>query len=216
LLVGGIFLPVAAADDAAEHARVNLTRFQALRKERPNDGLLIFYEAIIRLGLGEREAAFALLHSLEQRKLGLIPARGVGFDQVWDDPEFAAIRKKLIDEEPTTPDSPLAFRLHDPKLIPEGIAYDAKGNRFYIGSIAQRKILMTDGKGAARDFSAPNDKLDPILGVTVDAAGTHLYAVSTNGFEETAKKERRNAIVCYDLKKRLPRRSLRGAGGASA
>lgn len=200
LLVGGICLPAAEADDAVEQARVNLTHFQALRKERPNDGLLIFYEAIIRLGLGERGAAFALLHGLERRKLGLIPARGVGFDQVWDEPEFAAIRKKLTDEEPRTPDSPLAFRLHDPKLIPEGIAYDAKANRFYIGSIAQRKILVTDGKGETHDFSAPYDKLDPILGLAVDAGGAHLYAVSTNGFEETAKKERRNAVVCYDLK----------------
>jgi hypothetical protein len=92
-LVGGICLPAVAADDAAERARANLTRFQALRKERPNDGVLIFYEAIIRLALGERDATFALLHRLEGRKLGLIPARGVGFDEVWSDPQFAAIRK---------------------------------------------------------------------------------------------------------------------------
>jgi hypothetical protein len=121
-LGGRICPPAAAADDAAERARANLARFQTLRKNRPNDGNLIFYEAIVRLGVGERKAAFALLHSLEGRKLGLIPSRGVGFDKVWDDPEFGTIRKTLTDEESRTPDSPLAFRLHDPKLIPEGIA----------------------------------------------------------------------------------------------
>ena len=200
-LGAGICRSAGAADDeAADRARANLTRFQALRKERPADGVLIFYEAIIRLGLGEREPAFALLRSLEGRKLGLIPARGVGFDEVWDDPQFAAIRKKLADEEPRTPDSPVAFRLRDPRLIPEGIAYDAKGDRFYIGSIAQRKIVVSDGKDQTRDFSLPDDKLDAILGLAVDAAGAHLYAVSTNGFEESARKERRNAVVCYDLR----------------
>jgi hypothetical protein len=198
-LVAWICSSAPAADDAAAAARASLARFQSLRKERPNDGILIFYEAIVRLRLGEKDAAFGLLRSLKGRKLGLVPARGVGFDEVWDDPEFAAIRKTLADEEARTPDSPIAFRLDDPKLIPEGIAYDAKSERFFIGSIAQRKIIVTAGKGETRDFSGPDDKLDDILGLTVDAAGAHLYAVSTNGFEESAKTERRNAVVRYDL-----------------
>jgi hypothetical protein len=51
-----------------------------------------------------------------------------------------------------------------------------------------------------RDFSSPSDKLDTVLGLAVDPACAHLYAVSTNGFEESAKRERRNAAVRYDLK----------------
>ena len=199
-LVGCVCVPARAADDDAAGAQARLGRFQALRKERPNDGVLIFYEAIARLGLGQRETAFALLRSLKGRKLGLIPARGIGFDEVWDEPEFAAIRKELADEEPRTPDSPVAFRLNDPKLIPEGIAWDPKGERFFVGSIARRKIVVADVKGKARDFSGPNDTLDDILGLTIDGGGAHLYAVSTNGFEESAKTERRNAVVRYDLK----------------
>src|SRR5207253_7534931 len=109
------------------------------------------------------------------------------FDAVWDDPEFQKIRKELADEEPKTTVAPLAFRLKDPKLIPEGIAFDAAGKRFFLGSIAQHKIIVTDSKGDARDFSSPSDKLDAVLGLLVDAAHGHLYAVSTNGFEESAK-----------------------------
>ena len=33
------------------------------------------------------------------------------------------------------------------------------------------------------------------------AGARTLYAVSTNGFEESAKRERHNAVVRYDLKK---------------
>jgi hypothetical protein len=56
--------------------------------------------------------------------------RDVDFESVWDDPEFQKIRSELADEEPRTPDAPVAFRLTDPKLIPEGIAYNTKSDRF--------------------------------------------------------------------------------------
>ncbi len=162
--------------------------------------MLVYFQALVHLGLGERAAAFELLHSLKGRKLGLIPARGTGFDGVWDDPEFQAIRKELADEEPRTGEAPVAFRLKDPKFIPEGVAYDARGERFFIGSTAQRKIIVTDSKGDVRDFSRPEDKLDTVLGLFVDGTRGQLYAVSTNGFLDEAKTERRNAVVKYDLK----------------
>src|SRR5436189_868815 len=154
-LLGCVLTSVEAADDAAAAARATLARIQALRKERPNDGVLVFYEALIHVSLGERDAAFQFLRSLKGRKLGLVPVHDSRFDPVWNDRKFQTIRKELADEEPQTPASPVAFRLKDPKLIPEGIAFDAKGQRFFIGSIAQRKIVVTDAQGHARDFSSP-------------------------------------------------------------
>jgi len=195
-----LFNARAADDPATAAARASLERIQALRKERPGDAVLVFFQAFTHMNLGEREAAFELLRSLKGRKLGLIPVRGFGFDSAWNDPEFQKIRKELEDDEPKTPDSPIAFRLKDPKLIPEGIAFDATGKRFLLGSIAQRKIIAADAKGEARDFSSPADKLDTVLGLAVDSGRGHLYAVSTNGFLEEAKSERRNAVVRYELK----------------
>ena len=189
----------AADDAAAAAARASLERIHALRKERPGDGVLVFYQTLVHASLGERKEALELLRSLKGRKLGLIPVRRMGFEPLWDDTEFQAIRKELVDEEPKTPAAPMAFRLPDPKLIAEGIAYDPNGKRFFLGS-AQRKIIVTDPKGEARDFSRPDDKLDFVLGLAVDAERGHLYAVSTNGFLDEAKKERRNAVVRYDLK----------------
>ncbi|HEV3408905.1 MAG TPA: hypothetical protein VG095_01315 [Chthoniobacterales bacterium] len=188
------------AEDPQAAARASLVRIEALRKERPGDGALVFYQAFVHASLGERDAVLELLRSLRGRKLGLIPVRGVGFDALWDDPDFQSVRKELADEEPRTPDAPVAFRLSDPKLIPEGIAYDSRGDRFFLGSIAQRKIIVSDRKGQARDFSGPNDKLDAVLGLVVDARRGHLYAVSTNGFLDEAKNARRNAVVRYELK----------------
>src|SRR4029078_13569386 len=53
------------ADDSKYLTRTRLERIQSLRKERPNDGVLIFYEAITRIDLGNRDTAFALLRSLQ-------------------------------------------------------------------------------------------------------------------------------------------------------
>jgi len=174
-----------------------------MRKERPNDGVLIFYEAITRIELGDRDAAFALLRSLNGRKLGLVPVRDAGFEAAWNDPEFQKIREKLAQDEQRTPDAPVAFRLTAPKLIPEGIAYDPKQDRFFIGSVAQKRIMSANRKGEVKDFSKPEDNLDCVLGLFVDAAHGPLYAVSTNGFLDEAQKQRRNTVVRYDLKNGL-------------
>jgi sugar lactone lactonase YvrE len=189
--------------DTKSVTRARLTRIESLRKDRPKDGVLIFYEAITRLELGDRDAALALLRSLKGRKLGLVPVRDAGFEAAWNDPEFQKIREKLAQDEPRTPDAPVAFRLTDPKLIPEGIAYDPKQDRFFIGSVAQKKIVSANRKGEVKDFSKQEDNLDCVLGMFVDAAHEQLYAVSTNGFLDEAQKQRRNTVVRYDLKNGL-------------
>ena len=91
----------------------------------------------------------------------------------------------------------------DPKLIPEGIAHDPKQDRFFIGSVAQKKIVTATAKGEVKDFSKPDDNLDCVLGLFVDTAHEQLYAVSTNGFLDEAQMQRRNAVVRYELKNAL-------------
>jgi len=201
LVLAGQFFPRAkGADDATAAARAGLERLQTLRKERPGDGILVFYEALLRTRMGEREPVLALLRSLKGRKLGLIPTRESGFEALWNEEEFQALSKELSEEEPATPVSSVAFRLKDPRLIPEGIAYDAVGQRFFLGSVAQHKVIVTDGKGETHDFSKAGDQLDAVLGLSVDSVHGLLYAVSTNSFEESGKKQRRNMVVRYDLK----------------
>ncbi|MEO5881491.1 MAG: SMP-30/gluconolactonase/LRE family protein [Caldimonas sp.] len=195
------FAPAAAsAPSAAEvAARASLERIRALRAERPGDGLLVYYQAITHATLGERDAALAELRSLLGRHLGIVPAPGTGLDSLWNEPEFRAVRERLAAEEPRTADAPESFRLADPRLVPEGIAWDAARKRFLVGSVAQRKIVAIERRGKARDFSRPEDGLDTVLGLAVDGRRRLLYAVSTNGFEDSARTGRRNAVVIYDL-----------------
>ena len=85
----------------------SLERIRALRAQRPGDGLLAYYQALAHVALGERDAALAELRSLLGRRLGIVPARGTGFDALWDDPEFQALRERLAAEEPRTADAPV-------------------------------------------------------------------------------------------------------------
>ena len=150
--------------------------------------------------LGERDAALAELRSLLGRRLGIVPARGTGLDSLWDDPEFQAVREQLAAEEPRTADAPVSFRLADPRLVPEGIAWDGARRRFLVGSIAQRKIVAIDRarqdarllprRGPPRHRPRPGGRT---------ARRRLLYAVSTNGFEDSARNGRRNAVLIYDL-----------------
>jgi hypothetical protein len=200
-LLSAALLPAHAADDAASAppARAGIERIKALRAQRPGDGSLVYYQALMHAGLGEKDAAIAELRSLKGRGLGIIPVRDIGFEAVWDDAAFQQLVAELSAEEPRTAQAPVAFRLHDSRLLPEGIAYDAKRKHLYIGSIAAHKIVVRELRGTVRDFSRASDKLDAVLGLVVDAKRRQLLAVSTNGFEDSAKSERRNAVVRYDL-----------------
>ena len=190
----------ASAPSPAEAARrATLERIRALRNERPGDGLLAYYQAITHAALGERDAALAELKGLQGRRLGIVPVAGTGLDPLWADPEFQAVRERLAAEEPRTADAPVSFRLADPRLVPEGIAWDGPRKRFLIGSIAQRRIIAAERGGKTRDFSRPADRLDAVLGLAVDGRRRLLYAVSTNGFDDSARTGRRNAVLIYDL-----------------
>src|SRR5262245_54958647 len=69
------FCSADAANDIESATRAQLERIESLRKQRPGDGVLVFYEASTRIALGDREAAFALLRTLQGRKMGLVPVR---------------------------------------------------------------------------------------------------------------------------------------------
>lgn len=177
-----------------------LASIKALRAQRPNDGLLVFYQAITHAGLGQKEATLAELQSLLGRRLGLIPMANTGFDRVWGDADFQALRRQLADDEPRSAPAPVAFTVPDPRLIPEGIAYDIASNRFFLGSVAQHKIVaVAPASGQARDFSPAAEALDAVLGLVVDAPRRRLCAVSTNAFEAVGEKLRRNGVACFAL-----------------
>ena len=190
-----LLAPWRAAGQDTNPLEAQLARIATLRTERPGDGLLVFLTAMTQAQLGRREAALAELRTLRGRTLGLVPSEGAGFEALWDDAEFQALRRELMDAEQNTPQAPVAFRLNDPRLVPEGIAYDAARKRYFVGSIARHKIVAVDASGTAADFAS--EGLRDVLGLHV--AGNRLYAVSTNAAAQAAQVD--NAVMVYDLER---------------
>lgn len=189
-----------AAVPSVSPAQARLARIEALRAERPRDAALVFYQARALVALDRRDDALDALRSLRGRSLGVIPAAGAGFEPIEADAAFRALRAELAAEEARTPEAPVRLLLPDPGLLPEGIAWHAATRRLFVGSVARRRIVAVDAQGRTRSFSRPEDRLDAVLGLHVDAARAQLLAVSTNGFLDEAARERRNAVLRYALR----------------
>lgn len=209
LLMAAMLLPGCAAAQASPELEAQLARIRTLQQQRPGDGLLVHYEAMTQAQAGDRAGAVATLRRLAGRGLGLVPMAEMGFGTLDAEPGFGEVKAQLLAEAPRTPEAPVVRRLgaDAARLIPEGIAYDAKRRNHYLGSIAERRVLAVDARGRTRALSTPADALDAVLGLAVDAARDRLCAVSTNGFEDSAQQQRRNAVVCWSLADR--RRTLR-------
>ena len=97
--------------------------------------------------------------------------------------------------------SRIAFKVSEPDLIPEGIAFDARKKTFYVGSTYLRKIISIDEKGAGKDFTAEaQDGMRGVLGLRVDAKRRFLWAISSHaGMSMPIKGNPRDCIGCSEV-----------------
>jgi hypothetical protein len=201
LLALALLLPARAQQPDVEGAKRAVDAVQKLLEQRPEDATLWFYLSRFQSIAGDRAASIAALKKVEALGEGYLPDRA-GFAAVWGDTEFQAVRSRIEAKLPRLDFAPTAFELADRTLVPEGIAHDAPSKAFFIGSIAQRRILRIEEDGKARDFAGPEARLDAVLGIAVDAPRRVLYAVSTSALTEAGRKERRNEVVAFDIDSR--------------
>jgi hypothetical protein len=187
----------ALAQQDVEDAKRGIAAVEGLLKQRPDDPTLFFYLSRFQAQAGNRAASIAAMEKVLATGIGFLPARE-GFEKVWDDPAFQAVRAKLEAKEPRLDYAPIAFEIEERTIIPEGIAYDAPSQNVFLGSIAQRKIFRIAPTGALTEF-APGADLDSVLGVAADSPRRILYAVSTSALTTAGEARRRNAIVAFDI-----------------
>jgi len=194
-----LFVSVAAsAQQDVEDARRTIASIEALIKERPTDPTLWFYLSRFQAQAGDRAASIAALEKVLALGNGFLPTRD-GFEKICDDKEFQAVRGKLEAKLPRLDYAPNAFELEDYKLLPEGIAYDAHTHDFYLGSVAQKRIVKVGAGGVAVNFAGPDPDIDSILGLAMDSPRRVLYAVSTSAITDAGEANRRNAILVFNV-----------------
>jgi len=189
---------VAQQPDPVANAKRVIAAVENLLKERPNDPTLWFFLARYQSDANDKAASVAALEKVLEIGNGFLPTQG-DFKNVWDDRAFQATRAKMEAKLPRLDYAPTEFELDDRMLIPEGIAYDAPSKSFFMGSVAQRKILRIGPDKVAHEFAASSAGLDAILGLAVDSPRRILYAVSTSALTAEGEAKPRNAVVAFDV-----------------
>ena len=141
----------------------------------PGNDVVVYLAAVAANGAHDAADARRWLERLDALASDVIPNRGE-FAAIADDPVLArvtaaATTRAAAESRGVTE----AFRIAEPGLGPEGIAYDPVTRAFLIGSTDARKIIrVRDGR--ADEFVPTSIAAAPVLGLRVDAARRRLWA----------------------------------------
>jgi hypothetical protein len=73
------------------------------------------------------------------------------------------------------------FELSERLFVPEGIAYDERNHRFFVGSLTQNKIITVTKDGAEEDFFSPEDGEWSFTGMKITGQDLWACAFSEHG-----------------------------------
>lgn len=179
-----------------------LAQMKIANAARPNHPRLIYNLASAYATAGESEPVYKSLERLANMGLFFDIAKDADFATFTGSGRFKSIEAKFAENKEAVNNSTRAFSLDDKTLISEGLAYNAKKQTFYVGSVHQRKIVAVKN-GVTTDFSSPADGLWSVLGMRVDPARGWLWVCTAafpqmRGFE--AKDKGKSGIFKYDLR----------------
>ncbi len=204
--------PARTAPGQAAGAAARLAELERLRTRSPDNPGILFELAVARASAGDVNEAADALNAAIDRGLDPDETELKAFEARRSVPVVAKALQRAAQARQVIATSQIAFRLAEPDLIPEGLAYDPLDRAFFIGSVLKNKIvrvvpvdareaasLATARFAQARDFSAPGDGLWSVLGMKVDSARRVLWACTYAG--RAAGTDRgRAAVVRYDLR----------------
>lgn len=127
--------------------------------------------------VGRQIRATALLQNVAEMGFDYGLENDTTFEPLWKQSKFKQIAEKAKQGAKLTA-SNYAFSLKEKDLIPEGITYDPRQQKFYVSSIYKRKIVGINMDGTSFDLiGEAQDGLYSTLGMKVDAARNHLWVM---------------------------------------
>lgn len=197
----GLFKASTAAYEARDYARMEqlLRRALELRPAHPRAQYNLAAALALR---GRKNDALDLLRSLARMGLSFDAAADGDFAGLSDWDGFKDVSRAFARNRKPAGETEVTFTVPAaPAFIPEGLAFDADEDHFYLGSVRERRILRVDEEGRASDFT-PAGASWAVLGLAVDddrrllwAATAALPEMKDAGPEELG----RSALVAYDL-----------------
>jgi len=162
----------------AQEVRAQIAAVEKLQHTLPDRGAALYYLAVSKQHLRQTREALALLKECLALHEGFDPSGEPAFLELKSSKEFAAMIEGVHQDYPVVAQAREAFRTTEKDLVPEGLAYDAKRNLFYLSSLNRRKIVRISRDGIT-DFVPPDRfGLLPVLGIRMDPNDDTVWADS--------------------------------------
>lgn len=169
--------PAEPAD--AQEIRNQIAAVQKLQSTLPDRGAALYFLAAAKEHLRESREALALLKECLALQEGFDPSGDPAFLGLKEMKEFTAQIESVHRDFPIVAQAREATRTTEKDLVPEGLAYDAQRNVFYLSSLNRRKIVEIGRDGRTSDF-VPADRygLLPVLGIRISPSDGTVWADS--------------------------------------
>jgi len=150
----------------AQEIREQIAAVQKLESTLPDRGAVLYFLAAAKQHLRETRETLALLKECIALQEGFDPSGEPAFLELKSTKEFTTLVETVHRDFPVMAQAREAFRTTEKDLIPEGLAYDAQQDIFYLSSLNRRKIVEIERDGKISDF-VPADRFSllPVLGI---------------------------------------------------
>ena len=120
-----------------------------------------------------------------------------------DDPRWATLLAKLDRHVEPAGSSDVLFTLPETDLLTEGVAYDPKGDAWYVSAVHGRKIVRIGADGLS-DWLADREGVGGVFGLAVDSERRRLWATmawmpQVRGFDPEDDIRSGTALLAVDL-----------------
>jgi hypothetical protein len=164
----------------AQEIREQIAAVRKLEPTLPDRGAVLYFLAAAKQHLRETREALALLKECMALEEGFDPSGEPAFLELKNTKEFTTLVEAVHRDFPVMAEAREAFRTTEKDLIPEGLAYDAERNIFYLSSLNRRKIVEIGKDGRISDFvPADRFRLLPVLGIRVSPNDGTVWADSS-------------------------------------
>src|SRR5277367_2375696 len=169
--------PAEPAD--AQQIRDQIAAVQKLQSTLPDRGATLYFLAAAKEHLRESREALALLKECLALQEGFDPSGDPAFLEFKETKELTTQIENVHRDFPMVAQAREAVRTTEKDLVPEGLAYDAQRNVFYLSSLNRRKIVEIGRDGRSSDFvPADRYRLLPVLGIRISPSDDTVWADS--------------------------------------
>ena len=133
---------------------------------------------------GQWRQALDALRQAVDLNVGLDPLNDESFRRLRGTNEFALLMRTVRDTSPAVTNGKAAFTVNEPDLFPEGIAWEPRRRRFYLGSTWGHSVAECTPAGDCHLLLRQGqDGLFEVLGIKADPRDRSIWVASNSGGE---------------------------------